>query len=208
MIRLAISVIFISAFPAAAEITTCDTSVNGKPIELTYDMEDMPIYDNFTFRELIFGGWGSISCPSFITLRHLTPELADDQREPFGLSYDKERETYIGFERGDRDAYSVCKASSKSLCERVNATKETLLAVSGLAAGASGGAATAASAAGVAAVTHSSGAIILTGSGGYIAGTLGTAGATALGLLTAPATITGAVVSLVAIGGAVYVCTD
>lgn len=208
MIRYAIAFLLFFATPVTAEVTSCTTSIKGVNTSLTYDDDDMSIYDNFTFREIFFAGWGEITCPSFITLRHLTPDLTDHQREPFCLSYDPEQETYVGFEQGDRDAYGICKAPSKTLCERVNSSKDALLAVSGLAAGASGGATTVASAAGVTAVTHSSGALILTGSSGYIAGTLGTAGATALGILTAPATLTGAAISLVAIGGAVYVCQD
>ncbi len=198
----------LSSFPAFADIMSCDTSIDGKTLTLSYDIDDMSIYDNYTFREIFFAGWGAISCPSFITLRHLTPGLNDHERTPFCLSYDKEANTYIGIEQGNRDAYGVCADPKKTICQRVNASKDTLLTVSGFAAGASGGATTAATAAGITAVTHSSGAVILTGSAGYIAGTLGTAAATALGILTAPATITAAAVGLVTVGGAVYVCKE
>lgn len=207
-VRHAILLLLVSGLPAAAETTTCSSSINGQSISLSYDLDDMSIYDNYTFREIFFAGWGEFDCPSFITLRHLTPELNDKQREPFCLSYDKEEKTYLGFEQGNRDAYGVCKAPSKSVCQRVNASKDTLIAVSGLAAGASAGAATATTAAGITAVTHSSGAIILTGSAGYMAGTLGTAAATALGILTAPATLTAAAIGVVTVGGAVFICKE
>lgn len=200
--------VFFAASPAYAEITACQTSVGGEAITLSYDLDEDALYDHYTFREIFFGGWGEITCPSFVTLRHLTPELTDSERGAFCLSFDATSKSYFGFEQGAQDAYGVCKAPTKTLCERVKTSKDTLLAVTGLAAGASGGATAAASAAGITAVTHSSGALILTGSGGYIAGTLGTAGTAALGLLTAPLTLTGAAVSLVAIGGAVYVCKD
>lgn len=61
-------------------------------------------------------------------------------------------------------------------------------------------------------MTHASGAAILTGSSGYIAGTLGTIGASALAtigtVVTAPVTLIVEGVSLAAIGGATYVCWD
>ena len=91
-------------------------------------------------------------------------------------------------------------------CKVVNASKKEALAVTSVAAGLVGGATTTASAAGVSAVVHSSGAVILSGSAGYIAGTLGTAGAATVGVLTAPATLAATAVSLVALGGAVYIC--
>lgn len=207
-VQVLTAIFLLTAAPVAAEVRWCTTSIDGQTHLLKDDYDDFAITDNTTFREIFFGGWGEIDCPSFVTLRYLTPELTDVQREPFCLSYDEERETYLGVEQGERDAYGVCEAPSKSICERVNASKETVLAVTGLAATVPSGATVGASAAGITAVTHSSGAVILTGSSGYIAGTLGTAGATALGILTAPVTLTGTALGLVAVGGAVYVCKE
>ena len=97
---------------------------------------------------------------------------------------------------------------SKSFCERVNSAKDAAIAITGVGAGVVGGASATASAAGVTAVTHSSGAVILTGSGGYIAGTLASIGATSLAVLTAPVTMTAAAVSVATVGGAVYYCKE
>lgn len=191
---------------AQAEILSCQTSVDGELVQLQYDDDEALIYENMTFREIFFDGWGEIDCPAFVTMRHVTPELTDQDRAAFCLQFDHDRKTYIGFDQGERDAYLVCTQPSKTLCERVNASKDAAIAIAGLGAGASGGATAAASAAGVTAVTHSSGAVILTGASGYIAGTLGTIGAAALAVLTAPATLTAAVVSVVTVGGAVYIC--
>ena len=58
------------------------------------------------------------------------------------------------------------------------------------------------------AVAHSSGAIILTGSAGYICGTLGTIGASTIAALTAPATLVAADTSVIALGEAGHYCSE
>ena len=95
-----------------------------------------------------------------------------------------------------------------SFCKAVSENTEAVAALVGLGAGATGTAAAATSGLGITVVTHSSGAVILTGSSGYIAGTLGTVGSSALAFLTAPATLTAAAVSVVALGGTVYYCSS
>jgi hypothetical protein len=126
------------------------------------------------------------------------------------LVWDSEDETYSGFSQGRRNAFGICK-NPKTVCERVAGAKEEALAAIG-AVGAVASAPSVAGAAGVSAVAHSSGAAILTGSSGYIAGTLGTFGASALAsigaVLSAPATIVAGGVSVAAIGGATYICWD
>lgn len=189
------------------KVDVCTTNIHGQSVELTYDDEEPLLYDNFTFRE-IFRSGGGLTCPGFVTLRHLTPELSDTERSAFCLNFDEEKETIIGYSLGERNAYIACKKPKKSVCERVNDSKEAAIAISSGAAGLTGGATAAASAAGVSAVAHSSGAVILTGSGGYIAGTLATVGASALAVLTSPITITAAAVSVVAVGGAVFICKE
>lgn len=184
----------------------CLTNIQSEPVHVFFDAEEDTLYENYTFREIFFGGTDNITCPAFVTLRLLTPKLTDMERSVFCLSYDEEQDTLVGFSEGERDAYLICKEPSVPLCDRVNATKDEVLAIVGIGAGATAGASAAASAAGVTAVTHSSGAVILTGSSGYIAGTLGTVGSGLLAVLTAPATLTAAAVSVVAVGGAVYVC--
>jgi len=193
---------------AVAEQISCDTIINGKHIPLAYDSEDMNLYDNYGFREIFLRGWGKITCPSFITLRHLTPELNDHERAVFCLNYDKKMKTYTGFTIGERNAYLECQKPKKTFCERVNESKDAAIAITGVAAGAAGGATLATAGTGVTAVLHSSGAAILTGAGGYIAGTLATIGATGLAILTSPITIGVTTISVVAVGGAVYICKE
>lgn len=188
----------------------CTALINGEQLILRNPSDGAEFdeaIDNTSFREIFFAGWGG-QCPSYAILKHMTPELSVAERSAFCLSYDEETEQYLGYEVGTRDAYGVCRQPSRTLCERVNAGKEVVLAVSGVGAGASAATSGTMAAAGVTAVTHSSGAVILTGSSGYIAGTLGTAATTTLGILSAPAVIAGSAIALVAAGGAVYVCKE
>ncbi len=196
------------ATTVAARPTACWTSVSGERRALLYESTDPVLRESQSYRERLFGGRGRITCPGYVTLRAMTPDLTDAERAPFCLQYDRPARTYSGFVVGVRDAYVGCRKPSRTFCERVNATKAGALALASFGAGIVSGANTAATAAGVTAVEHASGAIILTGSGGYIAGTLGTLASGALSVLTAPATVTATAVTVVAVGGAVYVCSD
>ena len=121
----------------------------------------------------------------------MTPELAPNERSEHCLVWDKENKTYSGFSQGKQNAYGICK-NPKTVCERVADAKVEALSAIG-AVGAVAAAPYVAGAAGVSVVAHSPGAAILTGSSGYIAGTIGTFGASALAtigaVVTAPATI-------------------
>jgi len=197
-------------FDTEADLEMCRTSLDGQKMFVVYDSSEDILYDNYTLREIFFGGSETINCPAFVSLRLITPELSDREREPFCLVYDEDRDTISGFAQGERDAFLMCREPKKALCDRVNDSKDAALALAGFGAGtatAAAGAQAAISAAGVTAVSHSSGAVILTGSAGYIAGTLGTLGATVLTILTAPATLAAATVTVVGVGGAVYVCS-
>ncbi|TAH12910.1 MAG: hypothetical protein EAZ11_04020 [Curvibacter sp.] len=200
------SLIFCLSLPsiAAPQVESCTAKINNKNIKLKFNPFSDEYLENTTFREILFSGHDG-SCPGFIALRHMTPKLSVAERETFCAVYDKQTKNYLGFATGARDAYAKCKKPGK-LCTAVNASKEEALALVGLGAGATAGVSTAAAAAGVTAVTHSSGAVILTGSAGYLAGTLGTASASVVAALTAPAAIIGATVSVVAVGSAVYLC--
>lgn len=189
---------------AAPQMVSCTAKINNKNITLKFDSSTDEYLENTTLREILFSGYDG-SCPGFIALRHMTPKLTVAERETFCAVYDKPTKSYLGFAPGLRDAYGKCKKPGK-LCTAVNASKEEALALVGLGATATAGVSTAAAAAGITAVTHSSGAVILTGSAGYLAGTLGTASAAVVAALTAPLAIIGATVSVVAVGGAVYLC--
>lgn len=92
--------------PDLGDEHTCTAVINGQKVILR-DASDGPEFDenidNTTFREIFFSGWRG-ECPSYIVLKHMTPELAESQRAAFCLSYDSETKQYLGFEPGERNA--------------------------------------------------------------------------------------------------------
>lgn len=195
-------------FGVSAEPTSCDTKINGKSVSLQYEHADEELFSNYSFREIFLRGWEEITCPAFVTLRYLTPGITDDERSIFCLNYEKDLKTFTGYSVGQRNAYLECRKPSKKFCERVNESKDVALAITGTAFGATGSATLIGAGTGVTAVAHSSGAVILTGAGGYIAGTLASIGAGALAILTAPATIAATTISVVAVGSSIYLCKE
>jgi hypothetical protein len=77
------------------------------------------------------------------------------------------------------------------VCSYAPSQSKVVAAISGAAGGASATASAVATAAGLTAVSHSSGAVILTGSAGYVAGTLG--GASAVPVIVATGLVVGGV---------------
>jgi len=190
-------------FPTAV----CTLHVDRSIKRITYTLDEDYDATNTSWAEIVRGPRGEGNCPSYVTLAYLTPDITPAQREVFCLVYDED-DRLLGFQEGERDARRVCKAPSRSFCERVNASKEAALAITGFAGTTVGTAVGTATVTGTTVVAHSSGAAILTGSAGYVAGTLGTIGTTILGLVTAPATIAATTVSVVVVGGAVYLCSE
>lgn len=194
--------------PFEPEIAMCGVSIGGIERRVSYEYNEEYDAENTTLREAALGPKGEGDCPSYVTLALLTPDMTPNQRNMFCLVLDEDLDTITGIQLGEQDAYRVCKAPSKSFCKHVNDSKEAALSIAGFVSASVGAAIGKTAITGTTVVAHSSGAAILTGTGGYVAGTLGTIGTTALGILTAPATLTAAAVSVVAVGGAVYVCSD
>ncbi|MCT4333801.1 hypothetical protein MU516_13105 [Paracoccus sp. YLB-12] len=190
------------------QVKECAFSYRGRNTSIRYTYDEDYDVNHTTMREMLRGPRGSGDCPSYVMLASLTPDMTPSQRDLFCLDYEKDAKTYQGFQMGEANAYGVCVQPTKAFCSRVNDAKTAAVAITGFATGAVGGTVGATAATGTTVVAHSSGAAILTGSGGYIAGTLGTIGTTAIGILTAPVTVTAAAVSVVAVGGAVYVCSE
>ena len=158
-------------------------------------------------------------------MAEIAPDFEPLDRGKFCLYWSETQETYLGFGEGPRNAYGVCK-KVKTVCERVGDAKDIATGLigryagmaSGLVLGAAGvvvGGEAVASAAGVTAVAHSSGAAILTGASGYVAGSISTLGATALAagsstaaVVTAPITLAAVGFVAAGVGGAVYLCRD
>ncbi len=222
LLRVSIFALFQLAVAAPAWAASCTTSLNGElhQIDYTVSPQDMTDPDQFvpkkemkgntSVRERIFGRWGEVDCPAYLTLREFTPGLTDAERKPFCLIYDKDAGTYTGFSEGERNAYLICK-NPRTFCERVNTTKDEArsLARTGLDIAGRAAMNTAQSALSPdvgAIINHSSGALIMKGSGSFISGALGTSGASIGAALSAPAVVAAGAVTLVGVGGAVYFC--
>lgn len=95
-------------------------------------------------------------------------------------------------------AWMVAGTATAGICNKLSLTAAG--------AGATASASSAASALGISAVAHSSGVAILTGSGGYIAGTLGTIGAGALAVASSPVVIIGGATVAATTGGMALYC--
>ncbi len=207
--RLA-ALLFLLLFASAAQagLSPCMTSVNGADVPLFYDPADPRVAENTTLREGWFGDWGKITCPGFVTLRYLTPDLTDDQRGTFCLQYDRQAKSYTGYSEGERDPFAICRKPSKSFCQRVNASKDTVLALTGLAASATGASEVAQTTQDVQLLTQDNGAVSLTGKAVEVAGALTRLGSTALAAAAAPAEVGAAAVTVVTVGGLVYLCKE
>lgn len=125
----------------------CLTNIDSEPVHVFFDADEDALFQNYSFREIFFGGTDKITCPAFVSLRLMTPDLNDLERSVFCLSYDEEQDTIVGFSEGERDAYLICREPAVPLCDRVNATKEEALTIVGLGAGATAGASAATTAA-------------------------------------------------------------
>lgn len=203
---LTLILLVLPALATAQDLVPCTTSIRGETVQLAYDAENQAIGRNRSYREHVFGGRGQITCPAFVTLRYLTPELDDAERDPFCLVWDDEAGTYSGFAQGRRDAWLGCR-SSRPLCERVNQSRDAALAIAGLRdepeGEGPGGLAGA-----VRALSDRSGAVILAGTSSYVSSALSSLGAAATATLGAPVAAAAATVTLIAVGGAVYVCSE
>lgn len=149
------------------------------------------------------------ACTPEDVLRHLTPELADGDRAAFCLLRAETEDgtpTVAGFSEGARDDALTCTEPTSRFCERVNASRDAALDIAGLAADTDARDTAGAAVSGIRSLGERAGATILTGTGGAVASTLGSVGASALAAVTAPVAIAAGVVSVVAVGGAVYVC--
>ena len=222
LLRVSMIILFQCAAAAPAWAASCTTSLNGELRQIDYTVSNQDQIDtgqlipkkeikgNTSVRERLFGRFGEVDCPGYLTLREFTPDLSDAERKPFCLVYDKDADTYTGFSEGERNAYLICK-NPKSFCERVNTTKDeaTSIARTGLDVARRTAMTTARSAltADVGEIIRdSSGALIMKGTGSFISGALGTTGASIGTALSAPAVVAAGAVTLVGVGGAVYFC--
>ncbi|WP_415182712.1 hypothetical protein [Phaeovulum sp.] len=195
---IAAGTLALTTHSALAELTRCETSIHGEAKSFVYDAENMALRENTSRRERLLGAHGAITCPGFVTLRAMTPELDDLGRAPFCLQWDRDAKTYIGFAEGARDAWVSCRKPSRSFCQRVNGSTA---AARHLAANATD----LAYDIGGQILAYPAGTVVLQGQGTAIGGYLVDLGSVALGN---PVALGAVAVTAVAVGGAVYVCSD
>ncbi len=222
LLRVFMIILLRCAIVSPAWAANCTTSLDGKLLQIDYTVSQQDQIDtsqlvpkeemkgNTSVRERLFGRWGKVDCPAYLTLREFTPDLTDAERKPFCLVYDKDADTYTGFSEGERNAYLICK-NPKTFCERVNTTKEEARSVArtGLDVARRTAMTTARSALSADVgeiISHSSGALIMKGSGSFISSALSATGTSIGTALSAPAVVATGAVTLVGVGGAVYFC--
>lgn len=185
----------------------CNFVDDGTQRRISFFLDEEAPFSQPSRQERWRGTRGDGTCPSYVMLAYYTPDLTAAQRAEFCLVFDRDAGWYRGAAWGASDQYRICRAPEKTLCQRVNASRDLAVATAATATAITGGATAATTAAGVTAVTHSSGLYILTGTAGYLSGTIGPLAGT-IAALTGPIALTAAAVSVVAVGGAVYVCAE
>lgn len=186
---------------ARAATVSCFTNIEGQPYQIFYNDAE-PYYSSF--RERFFS---RDTCPGAVVIAFLTPELTPPEREVFCSNYDPATKIHSMPAQGRRDAFGRCVEPSRT-CSVVNATKDQALGLVGLGEETEQGTRTNRLSSTLSAVTHSSGAMILSGNAGTIANLLPQAGSAVGSALAAPSVLAGAAASVVVIGGAVYLCGD
>ncbi len=203
---------FWATVPAMAGEVACLTSINGEKRPLVYDPDEPNVRANISWRERNFGGPKGIECPGFVTLnailKDMDPQITYAEQAPFCLQFDDLRQTYTGVAVGARNAAVICRKPSKTLCQRVNATRDTVLAVAGFAGSVATGSNAAATAAGISAVAEASGVTVLSGTAGALGTAATSLGSGAAAALAAPAALAATAVTVVVAGGALYACAE
>ncbi len=182
--------------------TQCTTKIEGESVTIFYDDEE-PTYSSF--RERYFSRRNT--CPGAVVITYLMPDLTAEERQVFCANYDPETQSHSRPAQGRRDAFGRCAEPSRT-CNLVNTTRQEALALVGIGTRAEEDTVSGRLSSTISAVTHSSGAMVLSGNTASLSSLLSSAG-TAIGTaLGTPAVLAGAAASVVVIGGAVYLCSD
>lgn len=197
---LALAALIMLPAPALAAPDFCSARIAGKDVPLAFDPDEPGLRQQVSRRERLSAAWGRDGCPGYVVLRSLTPDLSDAERGPFCLRVEEESGSVIGYDLGRRDARGRCAAPARSVCQRVNRTRDAALSITAAAARGA--------VAGARALPDGSGAVIVSGTQGYVSGVLSAIGGAAAAAAASPAIAAGAAVSVVAVGGAVYACRE
>lgn len=197
-----LAVVFLTAPSAQAAPAECRTKIDGEPVTIFYNSAE-PSYSSWRDR---FRNRAE-TCPGAVVVTYLMPDLSPEERDLFCANFDPKTGSHSMPAYGRRDAFGRCAEPSKT-CKLVNTTKTEALDLVGLGRDAEEGKLRNRLTSTLSAVTHSSGAMILSGNGAALFGAVGQTG-TAIGTaLASPAILAGAAASVIVIGGAVYLCAD
>lgn len=185
--------------PALAQGAQCQTRIDGEDVTIFYSTDEVSyssLRERFSLRRQ--------DCPGAVVITYLMPDLTAEERQIFCANYDPGTRSHSQPAHGRRDAYGRCVEPSRT-CQLVNTTREETMALMGMAEPESGRSRLSSL---VSSVTHSSGALILSGNASSLSGIVGSVGTVAGAVASSPALLAGAAASVVVIGGAVYVCAD
>lgn len=193
---------FLAAGGASAKIRDCETNLAGQVMTLQFDTESV---EYRSLRE----NWSPFApkCPSEAVIARLLPDTKPEDRRAYCLLSNKKTGAYLAAVVGRGDRFGRCKEEGL-VCRAVNGAKdytkgkavdakETIL-----------GSRASLTATGVDLVTRGSGAMVLSGTSGNIAGILNAGATSAVEIASAPAVLGGVAAGAVVIGGALLICRE
>lgn len=196
------------AGPALAQDQTCLARVNGADLVVAAGAV-LADPDGVTLRERLIGWPGQtwsratgapLPCDSETTIAFLGAVLAVDQIDRYCLSYDAATDGFL-LAPGARNFRGRCQ---KTICDQVNIARDQTT-------GFLGGMLQAVlqpPQPGLLGLTHSSGAMLLTGQRNVLIDALGASATGVTAALSTPAAMTAAAVTVMTVGSAVYVCRE
>jgi hypothetical protein len=204
MKRLAASMLALALGAAVvqAEPTRCRADLNGMETLLEFDTRSME------YRSL-WEGWSPLApdCPSAAIIARLKPDVPYVEWRSYCVITDDQTGAYLAVVQGPADRFGRCRKTGNA-CRAVNSAKDYSLATLGGVGGVLLGSDRALRDAGLDGEPRDARRAVLKGVTRYVAGTLGTAGTTAVSIVTAPEVLIGAAAGAVVIGGAVLICND
>jgi len=191
------------------ETDRCRAFVNGSEIVVTY----APDRVEATRRERAMSwpgrawnrAWGTPpDCPSEVVITYLAVTVPEAQTEGYCLAASGADGSFL-LVPGERNFRGRCR---RTTCEVVDTTKDQALALAAGMARRATGQEEEEAPGGASLVSHASGALLATGTGGTVTALLQSLGGTVAGAVSTPALLTAGAVTVVALGGAVYVCSE
>ena len=191
---------------AAAQDQACVARVNGTDMVVAAGAV-LTDPDGVSLREQVMSwprrrwnaAWGTPQpCDSETTIAFLAAVLSVDQIDQYCLTHDADADGYL-LVPGTRDFRGHCR---KTICDRVTIASDQTAGFLGFMVQA----VLQPPQTGLLGLTHSSGAMLLTGSRSAVLDALGATASSVTAAMSTPAALTAAAVTVLTVGSAVYVC--